>query len=57
MRSLDSVVELSGGWCAIGLVVAVNGDCLELGRHAAWRPGTIGMVWSSWPVSSAKRFI
>ena len=32
MRGSNLVVELSGGWCAIGLVVVVNGDCLELGH-------------------------
>ena len=46
--------------------VAVISDCLELGlwfeglelgRQAAWRPGTIGMVLSSWLAALCKQLL
>ena len=46
--------------------VAVNSDCLELGlwfeglelgRQAAWRPGTIGMVSSIWLAALCKQLL
>ena len=57
-------MEVQSGWCRHD-AVAVNCDCwdlgsgcgLILGRQAAWRPGSIGMVSSSWLAALCKQLL
>ena len=57
-------MEVQSGWCRHD-AVAVNSDCwdlgsgcgLILGRQAAWRPGTIGMVSSSLLAALCKQLL
>ena len=63
----NGVVKLVGGTCrqfvqavAVFKVTAryLGSDCgLKLGRQAAWRPGTIGMVSSGWLAALCKQLL